>query len=86
MRRHVPGFHAMTAAQAFGRTVASLRQSQKIEIEELATRSGMDAVTVAAIEIGADEPDLKEIFQLAEALGVEATRLMADMEALMGGW
>jgi transcriptional regulator with XRE-family HTH domain len=71
-RRRIPG----PLALAFGRIVKALREEKHLSLTALASRAGMTSERISMLEVGADEPDLMEIFQLDVALDVNASELV----------
>jgi transcriptional regulator with XRE-family HTH domain len=64
----------------FGETVRRLRKERNLSQEALAERSGMNADFVGFIERGENVPTLTTILQLAGALGVQPSALIADFD------
>jgi transcriptional regulator with XRE-family HTH domain len=83
MRRHVPGVCAMTPAQAFGSTLAELRQRKKMTVGKFAHRAKISETRVTSLEAGTGKVTLDVIFKLARALSIPPARLVAGAEMLM---
>lgn len=63
-------------ALAFGSTLRELRRARGLSQEELALVSGFDRTYTSLLERGLRTPTLPVLFRLAEALGVEACKLV----------
>ncbi len=63
-----------------GQTVRTLRLARGMSIDELAAGSGIAASELAWLERGEYNPQLHELFALADALGTTATTLMVEVE------
>jgi transcriptional regulator with XRE-family HTH domain len=63
----------------FGRQLSRLREAQGVGIAELASRSGLDAGDLAAIEAGKKDIHIADMFRLAEALGIRVSELLASL-------
>jgi transcriptional regulator with XRE-family HTH domain len=63
-----------------GQTVRALRRERGMSIDELAAGSGIAASELAWLERGEYNPQLHEMFALADALGITATTLMVEVE------
>jgi transcriptional regulator with XRE-family HTH domain len=63
------------AQQLFGLRVKQLRLSKKISQEELGALSNLDRTYISGIERGKRNVTLKNILQIASALGVSALEL-----------
>ena len=59
-----------------GAAVAGARAKAGMTQAELASRSGLDEATLAALEQGQYKPASHELSQLAEALGVDELELL----------
>jgi transcriptional regulator with XRE-family HTH domain len=66
---------------ALARNVRSLRQDRGLTAAELATRSGVAKATLSQIESARGNPRLETLRDLAEALGVSPTELLAPPDA-----
>lgn len=67
-------------AQAFGAVVRALRTRKKISQEALANLAGVERSHMGKIERGEHIPSLVIIMRIAEALGCDATSLVAETE------
>lgn len=63
--------------KAVGRVVRTLRDSRKMSVNELASRSAISAATVEQIESGLHDITLLEVVALAKALGTNSEALLA---------
>jgi transcriptional regulator with XRE-family HTH domain len=67
---------------AFGKAVRNARGRRGVSQHELATTAGLSTRTVSAIERGAHDPLLTQMYYIAGALGLtlrELTRLAEDL-------
>lgn len=67
-------------AQAFGAVVRALRTQQETSQEVLANLAGVERSHMGKIERGEHVPTLVIIMRIAEALGCDATSLIAETE------
>ena len=67
-------------ALAFGSTLREVRRGRGLTQEELAHVGGFDRTYPSLLERGLRTPTLSVLFRLAEALGVEACRLVTLTE------
>jgi XRE family transcriptional regulator, regulator of sulfur utilization len=67
-------------AGTLSRNVRRLRQDRGLTAAELATRSGVAKATLSQIESARGNPRLETLRDLADALGVSATELLAPMD------
>jgi len=65
---------------AFGARVRALRRAQGLSQEELAHRVGVHPTYLGGIERGERNPALKNIGQLARALGVSMAELFTGVD------
>ena len=68
------------AAITFGRVLKELRLGAQLSQESLATLAGVKVQQIAKLEKGIADPTLVMIFQLAAALGLEPSALIARLE------
>ena len=59
-----------------GAAVAATRTKAGMTQAELASRSGLDEATIAALEQGQYKPESHELSRVAEALGVDELELL----------
>lgn len=64
----------------FGQAVQELRQRLDVSQEELAARAGIHRTYLGDIERGNRNPALINICRIAEALGVQPSRLFMAMD------
>ena len=67
-------------AGAVGARIRRLRKAADLSIEELAGKAGVGTVYLGSIERGAENPTLKLLGAVAEALGVSVAKLV-DVDA-----
>jgi transcriptional regulator with XRE-family HTH domain len=65
--------------KAFGKRLASLRNSKKLSQEELASRAGLHAVAITYIETGKRLPKLNTVHKLATGLGISVEELFKGL-------
>jgi transcriptional regulator with XRE-family HTH domain len=70
----------LTIEEAFGKTIRELRKSMRFSQEELAFESGLDRSFISLLECGHQQPSLVSILQLAKALNIPASQLIAFFE------
>ncbi|MGM4958770.1 MULTISPECIES: helix-turn-helix transcriptional regulator [Bradyrhizobium] len=70
---------------AFGKLVASLRQSAQLSQEELADRAAIHRTYVSQLERGLKSPTLVTLFRLSKALGTTPSKLVRQLETDLGG-
>lgn len=58
----------------------AVRERALMTQDELAERSGIAQTTISALELGKQQPRIKTVRALAEALGVDARELIVDEE------
>ena len=73
------------AHAAFGQAIRELRRERGISQEDLAHTCGLDRSYMGGIERGERNPSLKNIFRVADGLGVAPTVLFERFETLSGG-
>ena len=67
---------------AFGSAVRAARNELGLSQERFAYKVGMDRTYVGGIERGERNPSLRNIWKLAEALGVSPGHLLTEAERL----
>lgn len=73
----------MTPEKAFGKVLQRLRKAKRLSQEELSFRSQLDRTFISRLEGGLRQPSLSTIIRLAEALGVSATSIVAEVEDIL---
>ncbi|MYN04538.1 helix-turn-helix domain-containing protein [Pseudoduganella sp. DS3] len=66
---------------SFGRVLRQLRKEAGLTQEQLALAAGIERNYVSLIERGVNQPALKVIFKLAEALGTTPSKILLLVEA-----
>jgi transcriptional regulator with XRE-family HTH domain len=69
--------------EEFGRIVRKRRQGIGLSQEEFADRAGIHRTYVSMIERGKVQVGIGVAFRLAEALGIQLSRLIQDVERTM---
>ena len=75
-----PGVTSDDLAGAVGARIRRLRKAADLSIEELAGKAGVGTVYLGSVERGAENPTLKVLGGVAEALGVSVSKL-TDVDA-----
>ena len=70
----------LESQQVFGKLIRELRHGADITQEDLADRAGLHRTYISLLERGLRNPSLTVIQQLASALKVSMTDLMAEFE------
>ncbi len=65
-------------ARAFGMTLRSVRKERNVSQDALSANGDFDRTYPSLLERGLRGPTLAMLFRLADALGVEPTRLVAE--------
>ncbi|MEQ8539172.1 MAG: helix-turn-helix transcriptional regulator [Coleofasciculus sp. D1-CHI-01] len=73
----------MTPEKAFGTVLQRLRKAKRLSQEELSFRSQLDRTFISRLEGGLRQPTLSTMIRLAEALGVSAASMVAEVENLL---
>jgi transcriptional regulator with XRE-family HTH domain len=66
---------------SFGRVLRQLRKEAGLTQEQLALAAGIERNYVSLIERGINQPALKVIFKLADALGTTPSEILRHVEA-----
>lgn len=66
----------MDPAVAFGRVLRAARKEAKMSQEQLALAAGVERNFVSLIERGINQPTIRSVFKLADALRVSPARLV----------
>lgn len=69
----------MTEEKTIGSKIRQIREFQKVSIEELASRVGLDVTQIKKIEDGKVVPSLAPLIKIARALGVRLGTFLDDM-------
>lgn len=72
----------MDTDKIVGKRIKSLRESQSIGLEEMAERTGLDAMQITRIENDKELPSLAPLIKIARALGVRLGTFLDDRNAL----
>ncbi len=70
----------MTLETAFGQVIRDVRKAKKLSQEKLAFESGLDRTFISLLECGRKQPSLVTIFQLAKALQIPPSQIIASVE------
>jgi len=73
----------VTPEKAFGTVLQRLRKAKRLSQEELSFRSQLDRTFISRLEGGLRQPTLSTMIRLAEALGVSAASMVAEVENLL---
>ena len=73
----------MDPTVAFGRVLRSLRQEAGLTQEQLALAANVERNFVSLIERGINQPSIRIVFRLADALEVSASTLILQVEQEM---
>lgn len=66
---------------SFGQVLRQLRKEAGLTQEQLALAAGIERNYVSLIERGINQPALKVIFKLADALGTKPSEILQQVEA-----
>ena len=78
------GDSPITPQVALGIVLRKLRLAAGMSQEKLGLESGVQRNFISLIETGQNQPTVTTLFRLADALGIKASRLVADTERLIG--
>jgi transcriptional regulator with XRE-family HTH domain len=70
----------LSIEESFGQVIRNLRKERKLSQEKLSDTSGLDRSFISHLERGRKQPSLVTIFQLAKALNVSPTFIIAATE------
>lgn len=70
----------MEPGVAFGQVLRALRRDADLSQEQLALIAGVERNFVSLIERGVNQPTIRVIFKLAQALGVPASKIIVLVE------
>lgn len=65
-----------------GQAIRQLRERRDMTLEQLALAAGFDAGNLSRIELGRQQPSLKRLIALAEALDIPVSDIVLRAEAL----
>lgn len=71
-------------AKAFGTVLREVRKERGISQEDLGFESGYHRTYVSLLERGLKSPSLQTIFELARALEISPSKLIASVEHMAG--
>lgn len=69
--------------EAFGQVLRKHRLAADLSQEKLGLESGVQRNFISLIETGQNQPTINTIFKLAQAMGIKASKLVAESEKLM---
>ncbi|MBD3166517.1 helix-turn-helix domain-containing protein [bacterium] len=72
----------MKQAQRIGERVQRARKDRGVSQAELASRTGLDRASVSQIENGHSMPRTSTLLKIADALRIDASRLLSESESL----
>lgn len=70
----------MNVDQAFGQALRSLRTKRKWSQTDLALRAAVDRNYISLIELGKSSPSLGMVYRLCDALDVQASDVLKDVD------
>lgn len=73
----------MDPGVAFGRILRTLRKEAQMSQEQLALSAGVERNFVSLIERGINQPTIRVVFKLADALKISPARLVELTEKLV---
>ena len=73
----------MEPDQAFGQALRHARTKRKWTQTDLALRAGVDRNYVSLIELGRNSPSVRMMYRLCDALDIEPSDLLKDVERRM---
>ncbi len=73
----------MNSELIFGQVLKTIRKKKKVSQEELAFRSNLDRTYISMLERGIHQPTLNSLLAIAVGLEMEASVLVALVEAEM---
>ncbi len=74
----------MTLVKAFGQVLRETRKNSGISQEALALICGLDRTFISLLERGQRQPTLSSIFSIAEALEIQPSKMLENVEELIG--
>ena len=73
--------HKSENAKRFGEIIRRLRDERRMSLGVLAHKAALNYRHMIVLERGDNIPTLQTVFDLANALGVKASAILAEMEA-----
>lgn len=73
----------MTLVKAFGQVLRETRKKCGISQEALALICGLDRTFISLLERGQRQPTLSSIFSIAEALEIQPSKMLENVEELI---
>jgi transcriptional regulator with XRE-family HTH domain len=84
MRRHATNRgNRLTAEQAFGQVLRSIRQGRGLSQEELGFDSGYHRTYISLLERGINSPSLATILKLSSVLQIRGSEVLRRVEDLI---
>lgn len=77
--------HIRKIVNALIKVIADYRQAQGLTYEDLADKAGIHRTTIGLLERNERTPTVQIALQLASALGIELSEMLARAEAIAGG-
>ena len=74
--------NTVSASGLFGYVLRQQRTNAAVTVEDLARLASLDVNRLREIDGGFSEPDLLEVFSIAEALGQKPSQLIRQFEEL----
>lgn len=68
---------------AFGQVLRKHRLAAGLSQEQLGLESGVQRNFISLIETGQNQPTITTLFKLAQALGIKASKIVAESEKLL---
>jgi transcriptional regulator with XRE-family HTH domain len=73
----------LTIEEAFGQVIREFRKANHLSQEKLAEMSTLDRSFISLLESGKKQPSLITIFQLAKALNISPSKMLANVEEII---
>lgn len=70
----------MTIEESFGQVIREFRKAKHLSQEKLAELSALDRSFISLLESGKKQPSLITIFQLAKAMSILPSEIIAKVE------
>lgn len=77
------GTSPISPHEAFGQVLRKHRLAAGLSQEQLGLESGVQRNFISLIETGQNQPTITTIFKLAQAMGIKASKLVAESEKLI---